>query len=128
MTVHFIPKTNVIKTSLFKRTVFLLEDFSYFSPRYKKYVDGKNHDKFDGVTGWRHIISLAWIVHDYLCRDGVWADGTKVTAFQCMMVFIDILRSEGRIHELIWWPLPTFIFGGGACRKNGFFWLKKGKR
>lgn len=107
-----------------KRCYLLDEDFKWFSWRYGLYVKARAGERFDGVTGWRDIESSAWLVHDILCRDGIFSDGTKCTAWQCMMCLFDRLREEGRLWEGIFWPPATLLFGGGRCRENGLFWLK----
>lgn len=99
--------------------------YDYYSKRYKKHVEILPGMLSDGATGAFDIISDAWWVHDKICNTGVWADGSKVTNFQCSMVLSDILRSEGRLFRSFGWFFATFLFGGGKARENGMFYVAK---
>jgi len=97
----------------------------YYSPRYDKYVDINIGYPSDGATSAPDINSFAWWVHDKLCETGRWADGTRLTNWQCSTVLYDILRAEGRVVRDFWWLMGTFFMGGGEARKNGMLWLKQ---
>jgi hypothetical protein len=84
-----------------------------------------NHPVFDETTGEVVHVSISWLVHDKLCEDGCWFDGTKLFNWQCSMVLKDILKSEGRWVRDFWWMIVTFSFGGGKARDNGMFRLKR---
>ena len=75
----------------------------------------------DGATGAIDIESDAWWVHDELCADAVWDDGSPVTRTQAAAVLGDILASEGRWFRRITWPISTFIFGCRNVRKTRWF-------
>ena len=97
----------------------LLKNIEYYSGRYDKYVIAKKGERFDGATGAIDIDSFGWIIHDVLCRDGVFADGTPCNNWQASQVLSDILKSEGRCIRRHSWFWATWLFGGGKARKNG---------
>ena len=99
----------------------LLENVLYYSKRYNNLVALNIGYRSDGATGALDIESLAWWIHDKLCVDGCWLDGTKITNWQCSTVLSDILKEEGRWARSRYWFLLTFALGGGECRKNGLF-------
>lgn len=94
----------------------LHEAIIYESPRYKKTVVVPVGTRSDGATGAEDIVSRAWWVHDELCKDGVWGDGTVCTNWQASRVLSDILMDEGRPWRSKTWLIATFLFGGGKCR------------
>lgn len=97
------------------------EDITYFSKRYDKHVIAYKGDIFDGATGAIDIDSKGWIIHDVLCRDGTWDDGTPCTNWQASTVLSDILKDEGRWFRARSWFAATWLFGGGRARDNGWF-------
>jgi len=98
----------------------------YFSERYDKYVTVPKGYASDGASGpASDIYSRGWWVHDVLCDRGKWDDGTRCTNWQASMVLSDILKSERRWVRSKTWLVATFLFGGGAARRNGMFKLRK---
>lgn len=93
----------------------------YFSPRYRRWVIANKGDRFDGATGAIDIDSKAWIIHDVLCRDGRFADGTKCTNWMASHILKDILKDEGRWFRARTWFVATWLFGGGKARENGMW-------
>lgn len=89
-------------------------DWTYYSERYGKAVRITQGQHRDGATGARDIVSLAWWIHDQLCADGHWLDGTDVTPWQAACVLGDILRSEGRWARATYWKYATLVLG---CKK-----------
>jgi len=89
----------------------LLEDTTYYSERYNKYVTVRA-GIYDGATGATDIMSASWLVHDQLCKTALWDDGTSVTNWQASQVLQDILRSEGRWLRSKYWFWFTYLFGG----------------
>ena len=98
-----------------KRTV------TYYSKRYGHHVTAYKGERFDGATGAIDIDSYGWIIHDVLCRDGCFEDGTPCTNLQASMVLHDILAAEGRWFRKYTWFWATWLFGGGKARDNGMF-------
>ena len=93
--------------------------YVYRSSRYGKSITIPSRFYSDGATGAIDIESDAWIVHDHICRYGMWDDGSQITNWQASTVLCDILWSEGRwCRAFYWWP-TTWLFGGGAARENG---------
>lgn len=92
---------------------------TYRSPRYKKTVTVPAGRVSDGATGALDITSIGWWVHDELCRNGCWADGTRLSNWQCSQVLQDILADEGRRCQSKYWFWFTWMFGGGRARRNG---------
>lgn len=93
----------------------------YESPRYKKKVIVPAEYESDGATGAFDIWSESWWVHDKLCDDGTWEDGTPVKNWQASSVLSDILRSEGRWFRAIYWKYFTFLFGCVKAKENGMW-------
>ena len=81
----------------------------------KKYVVIKQGQVRDGASGAWDIVSLSWWVHDQLCADGAWADGSDVTPWQAACVLGDILREEGRWFRATTWKYATLLFG---CKRS----------
>lgn len=91
----------------------------YYSLRYDKYITVPKGRQSDGATGAFDIKnSDSWWVHDEVCRNGCFDDGTLCTVFQASTICCDILKVEGRWFRRFSWWLPTFLLGGGECRKN----------
>lgn len=99
----------------------ITKDVAYFSKRYGKWVKAKKGEKFDGATGAMDIDSKGWIIHDVLCRDGKFSDGTECTNWQASRILSDILSSEGRYIRSKTWFAATWLFGGGKARRNGMY-------
>lgn len=95
------------------------EDFLFYSKRYNKFILVQEGFYSDGATWAPDIDSDCWWVHDVICRYGKWTDGTPVSNWQASSVVHDILKDEGQEIRSDLWRLATFIFGGGAARKNG---------
>lgn len=96
----FIPRVEV--------SYLLHEKIRYWSPRYKKWVTVQPGE-YDGSTGGEDIVSEGWLVHDQLCREGVFDDGTKCSNRMASLVLYDILKSEGRWFRARSWFLATFL-------------------
>ena len=99
----------------------LLENVHYYSERYDKDVMAFEGEEFDGATGAIDVCPIAWIVHDVLCRDGEFFDGSICTNWQASMVLSDILKEKGFWFRCRSWFVATFLFGGGKARKNGMW-------
>lgn len=95
------------------------QDIVYYSKRYNKHVVVPRDYPSDGATGARDIDSKSWWVHDKLCDDGCWQDGTPINNWECSQVLQDILLSEGRWARARYWFWSTWLFGGGKARENG---------
>ena len=98
----------------------LLEDFTYFSPRYRRSITVEN-GIYDGATGAIDIKTKGWWIHDQICRNPFFDDGTPITAWQAAQILSDILADEGRWFRKYTWKFATFLFGCHESRKNGWF-------
>ena len=103
----------------------VLHQYHYHSNRYKRDIIIPKGFYSDGATDAIDINSDAWIVHDYICRYGIWYGGEKICNFQASMIVYDILKEEGHDIRKYAWFLATFLFGGGQARRNGMFSCKK---
>ena len=105
----------------------LLTPQSYWSPRYKKIVAADAGFKWDGATGAVDLEgSKSHLMHDVLCNNAVWNDGTRVSNWQASQVLKDILKQEGYKIRQYTWRWATFLAGGWKIkRKNGWFWSWK---
>jgi len=104
-----------------------LDNVTYESKKYNKKVTIKHGDLSDGATGAADINSLAWWVHDQLCRTGLFDDGSLCTNWQASKILRHILWEEWsfehpfRIIRGLFWSPATWLFGGGKCRLNGMW-------
>lgn len=96
-------------------------EFTYYSSRYDKFVLVPQGFVSDGATGAFDINSKSWWVHDVLCEEGTWRDGTSCNNWQASMVLHDILAMEGRWFRARSWFIATWLFGGGKARENGMY-------
>jgi len=143
----FKPEQFTIHQSLIKGGYLLDEPLSYYSPRYKKTKTVPAGRTSDGSTGGFDTVSRYWWIHDELCNDGTWDDGTPLTNWQCSQVLQDILDEERRLQrnpptdgkitsKVSFWRAEfnawfaskyrfwaTFAIGGGKCRENGMLRL-----
>jgi len=111
-----------INQSILDNGHYLLnERIVYYSPRYMKTITVSKGRDSDGATGAFDVVSCGWWVHDELCKKGCWDDGTKLSNWQCSQVLQDILESEGRRLQGLYWFWFTLALGGGEARKNGMF-------
>ena len=99
--------------------------YVYFSRRFNRSITIEDGFYSDGATWAIDIKSDAWVVHDHICRFGVWDDGTKIDNFTASTILRDILWSEKYWFRSVYWWFATFLFGGGAARKNGLIRIKK---
>ena len=104
-----------------------LDRVSYWCEYYKKFISVKHGDLSDGASGAADIRSLAWWVHDQLCRTGKFDDGTLCTNWQASKILRIILWQEWSIKKpfrlirgILWSP-ATWLFGGGQARVNGMW-------
>ena len=104
-----------------KKKYILPYDIDYTSPRYGKSIYVEAGYLSDGATGAFDIWSESWWVHDKLCDDGAWDDGTPITNWQASTVLSDILKSEGRWARARYWFAFTWLFGCENARKNGMW-------
>ena len=63
-----------------------LDHVTYYSKHYDKCVSVKHGDLSDGASGAADINSLAWWVHDQLCRTGEFDDGTLCNNWQASKI------------------------------------------
>mgnify|MGYP000630768381 CR=1 FL=1 len=99
----------------------LLTPRRYYSKKHRKWVFLEKGFLSDGATGAFDIHSWAWWIHDKLCEDGTWADGTPCNNFQASTVLGIILAKEKRYLRSIYWWWATWLVGGGQARKNGMW-------
>ena len=113
-----------------KYKYLLLAEIRFYSKKYDKWVICKPGMLSDGATGAMDIESESWWVHDELCATGMWSDGTACNNWQASRVISTILFREWKhkpfkrpvrgIRAVLWRP-ATWLFGGGAARKNGMW-------
>ena len=111
----------------------LIEEVGYLSRRYNQFVWMPKGYKSDGASGARDVDgplvvrdlvtggyvkkSLSYFVHDKLCEDMCWADGTPCSNWQASMVLKDILKEEGRYVRDHWWAFATFVYRAFKTRR-----------
>jgi len=90
----------------------LIDQISFYSPRFKKWINLPAGMESDGASGpATDIVSLGWWVHDRLVETGQWDDGTPCSILDSSLVLRDILWSEGRRIRACSWFVATFVFG-----------------
>jgi len=94
--------------------------YRYHSSRYDKHIT--IHDGFftDGATMVPDPPNTdAWVIHDHICRYGVWDDGSKIDNWTASTIFYDVLIRDGYHGMASMGRIGTWLLGGGAARKNG---------
>lgn len=89
----------------------LLEKIVYHSPRYCRDVTVPVGYVSDGATGAPDLMSRASWIHDWLCDNKAWQDGTPCNHWQRSMVIGDVLAEEGHSVRRWTWPLATWLAG-----------------
>ena len=98
----------------------VIKNKTYHSKRYNKDIDIKTTDKpYDGATWAKDVDSLAWPMHDVLCREGCFSDGSECNNWQASRVISDILKDDGYWFRARLWFAGTWLIGGNKARKNG---------
>ena len=96
------------------------EQYRYYSPRYNRTIPIPERFYSDGATRARDLPNTdAWIIHDHICRYAVWDDGAQIDNWTASTVLADLLWRDGYKLESVYWWWGTYLFGGGAARKNG---------
>ena len=101
----------------------MLRDIIYWSQRYKHYIKAPAGFKSDGASGAVDLEgSWSWLMHDVLCDNACWEDGSPLSNWQASWVLRDILSAEGYSVRKFTWFYMTFLFGGRKVKKrNGWF-------
>jgi hypothetical protein len=82
-----------------------------YSARYHKWIKLEAGMRSDGASGPApDLASLGWWIHDKLCTDRKFADGTPCSAWQASMILHDILKDEGRPVRASTWCIATFLW------------------
>ena len=83
----------------------------YYSKRYKKWIVVPKGFISDGATFAIDITTRAWWIHDLLCKENKFEDGTKCNRWQSSMILSDCLwEDDYRIQSILWF-MPTLIAG-----------------
>jgi len=94
----------------------LNNEIVYRSPRYRKTITVEPGFVSDGASGpAEDIVSRAWWVHDKLCTNWEFDDGSPCSNLQASFVLHDILKSEGRWLRCMGWFLATWLYGPIRC-------------
>jgi len=96
-------------------------EIRYKSKRYGKWIILEHNFDSDGATGAYDINSFGWLLHDKLCKTGLFSDNTRCNNWQASKVLSDVLDEEDRWFRKHTWFWATWVFGGGKARKNGMF-------
>lgn len=97
----------------------VLRDYVFVDPATKKSITLKAGMYSDGATCARDLENTdAWLIHDHICRYAVWDDGGKISNWTASRILSDLLKRDGYKIESFFWRWSTFVFGGGAARKN----------
>lgn len=106
-------------------------DFKYRPLKMHTYTDPKTgykctitlKDYSDGASGAFDKPSLAWWIHDMLCKRGHWDCGTLLSNKEASRVLSDILKSEGRWFRARTWYIATLFGCNAKVVENGRFTL-----
>ena len=115
-----IPTYSVVSTNKGVQYV-LQESIRFYSDRYDKILLVPEGFVSDGATGAVDVNSASWWIHDMLCEDCTWDDGTPLTNWQASHILGDVLIEEGRWIRGRTWFWSTWMFGCKGCRKNGMW-------
>jgi len=128
-----LPRRMDYERAHFSEDYILLEDYPYYSARYRNHVILEKRFVWDGATAAIDLEPEASGVHDWLCGNyrgrgpeppiGQWHDGTKLTNWQASVVYRDILRATG--HSITRSNIRMFavFFGGGTNIKRINGWV-----
>lgn len=116
-----VPTYTVLSTPIDGKRYQLVDDIVYYSDRYAQFITVPAGYLSDGATGALDIHSAGWWIHDKICDDPQFDDGTPITAWQAATILSDILKEEGRILRSWTWRFSTFLFGCHNARSNGYF-------
>lgn len=108
------------------------EQLSHYSHKYKKRKTIKYGYRSDGSSGGVDKPSKYWWIHDAICENPKWDDGSLITAIQAATVIKEILTWEAKHYprkrdsiftylQSYYIPVLTFAFGCKAARKNGWW-------
>ena len=101
------------------------EKYVYYSARYNQYLTIPARYPSDGATMATDTEQTAFFLHDLICDRGEWDSGAKISVWVASCVYSIVLYETGhKVKAFTRW-LPTFLFGGGACKKNGLFGVTK---
>ena len=117
-----IPKyTKKVDLVTRKVTYTLRESFTYTSPRYGKDIQCDYGDESDGATMALDIRSKSWWVHDKICKEPFFTDGSPITVLMASRILSDILWDEGRWFRAGTWRVATLL-GCEKARKTNGMW------
>ena len=100
-----------------KKKYIAPREFTYYSPRYKKSITVPMGYRSDGATYAPDLSNTAFFIHDWLCEENGFDDGTPATRLQASWVYADILKEKGfwqHRHRRI----MTYWFGGKKLKKK----------
>lgn len=98
-----------VKFKKVKGKYICIENFTYNSKRYNKYIVVHKGYPSDGATGAKDINSNGWWVHDILSEYNRFSDGSHCSILQSSWVLHDILKEEDRCIRAKTWFVATFV-------------------
>ena len=98
-----------------------LEDYVWKDPKNGKLIVIPKGTVSDGASGAYDVFGASWWVHDAICVDPHYEDGTPIGAHNAARILSHILRANGRLFRSVSWYVATYFFGCKNARKNGWF-------
>lgn len=114
------------------RYILKSAELSHYSHTYHKRKTIKFGYESDGSSGGVDKPSKYWWIHDAICDNPKWDDGTPINAKQAATVIKEILREEATRYlrkldsvftylQSYYIPGLTFLFGCKRARENGWW-------
>lgn len=101
------------------RKYIVLEEFSYYSPRYRKTLTAHKDFIFDGYSIVPQLPDLRPAkIHDVAYEKKKWDDGTPMTRLEADTVFKDLMD----ISENKWTRIWSRLYYSGVRVLSGMFW------
>ncbi len=95
----------------------LLEKLIWLDKATDKFITVPKYFISDGASGAIDIKSKGWWIHDWLCEENGYDDGTYCNNWNASRILSGILFSERRPFRSLYWRVSTFILGGKHLRK-----------
>ena len=113
----FIPNYLETTDRKGKTWYILLEVIKWHDKKLNKYITVPKYYISDGASGAIDIKSKGWWVHDWLCEENGFDDGTECSNWHASRILSGILFKEKRPLRSFYWRVSTFLLGGERLNK-----------
>lgn len=110
---------------LLRRYYRLEKEYTYYSPKYDKFITVEA-GVYDGATWAFDTVPVegnppSWLVHDQICNNPFWDDGSPISAWEAANVLSEILEANNYLIRSQTWKYATFAMGCKKARTNSWF-------